>query len=331
MRILLFHKGGIGDVVFGQPLMRDLKAGYPGASLTVLTHRQGAELLELALEVDRVVSWGALGERWTLRAAREALDGDRFDVAVSTDRSLAAAWLLWRLGVGTRVGFGGGPEQLLYTHVAPIRPFEVLFARRFQRLAVALGLSTGPAVSKLRVGSRRRDSARSELLARGWDGTRPLVAAHVGGGWPTKQWPVEHLSALGRLLNERHGAQLVLLGGEADRERARVVASSCSVIDGLGTGIGDAVAMATHCRAAVGVDSGLSHAAAAAGVPSVFLFGPNDERSIALGENQRVLVAALPCRPCNRAAKRACPLMHHRCMRELTPELVAEALAPHLA
>jgi len=328
MRVLLFHKGGIGDVVFGLPLMRDLKAAWPQATLTVLTHRQGQELLALSPHVDRALSWGSLGQRWTLGAAGRALGSERFDVAVNTDQSPRAAWLVFRRAP-VRAGFARGPEQLLYTHRAPVKPFEVLFAARFQRLGRALGLAAGPPVPQLSVGPQLLEAARARLAAAGWKGA-PLLAVHAGGGWPTKQWPIEQLERLSLLAAQRFGAQLLFLGAEGDRARVQPLVDSSAAVSGLGAGIGESVAMAKLCRAAVGIDSGLSHAAAAAGVPTVFLFGPNDERSISLGPSQALVAAELPCRPCNRAARVRCPLEHHRCMRELTAELVLERLAPYL-
>jgi ADP-heptose:LPS heptosyltransferase len=90
--------------------------------------------------------------------------------------------------------------------------------------------------------------------------------------------------------------------------------------------VGEALAQAGLCQAAVGLDSGLSHATAACGVPTVHLFGPNEPRSILLAAHQRVLTVDLPCRPCNRAGKVACPQGHHRCMKELSADLVWKTL-----
>jgi heptosyltransferase-2 len=49
-----------------------------------------------------------------------------------------------------------------------------------------------------------------------------------------------------------------------------------------------------------------------------FGFGPLAPSSVVVGHD------SLACRPCDRHGPRRCPLTHFRCMRELTPELVAE-------
>lgn len=329
MRILVLHKGGIGDIVFGLPLLHDLKSGRPGAHVTVLTHAAGCQVLEYCPDVDELLMLSDGCERWNLAKAREALGPRRFDVAVSTSRSLRAAWLLSRTGTRCRVGFGGGLESLLYTHVAPVRPFEVEFAKRFQRLSTALGLQAFAAPAVLRVSSRAADRAHRQLIAAGWSGRAPLTAIHVGGGWRSKRWPVEHIIAFATRLAAL-GGQVVLQGGCADVETAAIVRRGVgdAALDTTGESISDAIAKASQYAACVGIDSGLSHAIAACGVPTAFLFGPNNPQSIRLTRRQRLLArTGLACRPCNRSGRVACPEGHHRCMVEHHPDDVLRALA----
>lgn len=332
MKILVLHKGGIGDVVFVLPLLDDLKRAYPGSELTVLTHDQGRELLAFAPAVDRALALGPVSTRWKLKEARALLKGERFDLALTTARSPRAAYLLWRVAK-VRVGFAGGPEALLYTHRAPSQPVEVEFSRRFERLGIALGVSVSGALPRLSVPPFAQSRARALLLSAGWSGKGFLIAAHVGGGWPTKQWPIEYIASLAKLLQERWGATLLLQGGKGDVERAERVEelASGSVIAAVGNPMQDALAQAALCDAAVGLDSGLSHATAALGVPTLHLFGPNDPQSIRWAPHQTAITVGLECQPCNRAGKAGCPLGHHRCMRDITPAYVAAALEPLLA
>jgi heptosyltransferase II len=63
------------------------------------------------------------------------------------------------------------------------------------------------------------------------------------------------------------------------------------------------------------------------GTPTVAIFGPTvPEFGFGPLARSRVVVGheSLACRPCHRHGPRRCPLTHFRCMRELTPELVAE-------
>jgi heptosyltransferase-2 len=76
-------------------------------------------------------------------------------------------------------------------------------------------------------------------------------------------------------------------------------------------------------------DSAPLHLATAVGTPVVALFGPTvpaqgfgprGARDVALGHE------GLACRPCSAHGPQVCPLLHHRCMRELAVETVLAAV-----
>ena len=78
-----------------------------------------------------------------------------------------------------------------------------------------------------------------------------------------------------------------------------------------------------HLDLLVTNDSGPMHLAAALGVPCIALFGPTDpQRTAPAGSGHRVLTLDRWCSPCFR---RRCPLLHQRCLRDITVEQVAAA------
>jgi heptosyltransferase-2 len=84
-----------------------------------------------------------------------------------------------------------------------------------------------------------------------------------------------------------------------------------------------------HLDLLVTNDSGPMHVAAAFGVPCVALFGPTDPRRTApAGDGHRVLYTDRWCSPCFR---RRCPLLHHRCLRDIGVEQVAAVALETLA
>ena len=70
-------------------------------------------------------------------------------------------------------------------------------------------------------------------------------------------------------------------------------------------------------------DTGPRHIATAIGIPVVTIFGPTDpawsETDFSLERKVRVNVFCSPCQ------KKTCPL-DHRCMKEVTPDMVFEQL-----
>jgi heptosyltransferase-2 len=106
--------------------------------------------------------------------------------------------------------------------------------------------------------------------------TRSPIAIHPGSGSPRKNWPpqkwaevIEHLLASGPVF---------LVGGEADVEPLTHLrfhfGKRLSIFESLP--LNELGAILSTCRMFLGHDSGISHLAAAVGVPCKLLFGPTD-------------------------------------------------------
>lgn len=120
-----------------------------------------------------------------------------------------------------------------------------------------------------------REWARAWLAQRLNHGERP-VALHPGSGGRRKQWPAAGFAWLAKEL----GAPIVLLEGPADAEACRQVAaempSTLPVARAAGLRVAQVAALLQACRLYVGNDSGMSHLAAALGVPTIVVVGPTD-------------------------------------------------------
>jgi lipopolysaccharide export system permease protein len=129
-------------------------------------------------------------------------------------------------------------------------------------------------------------AARSAAARVAQDGAALLVLAPGGASMP-KKWPAERFAAVARRLHDGAlaNARVIVLGAAArDAETTRAIASSLDA-DGLaaldlGHGIDLLAAAALMERATlcVGNDNALTHIAAAAGAPTLTIFGPTDER-----------------------------------------------------
>ncbi|MBV8593648.1 MAG: glycosyltransferase family 9 protein [Caulobacteraceae bacterium] len=117
-------------------------------------------------------------------------------------------------------------------------------------------------------------------------GEGPILAVAPAANWIGKTWPAERYATVIRALLGPGGAlaggRLMLLGGAADRRAAdglRATARRDGLIDLVGrVPLLVSYAALKRARLFVGADSGLMHLAAAAGAPTLGLFGPSDER-----------------------------------------------------
>lgn len=131
--------------------------------------------------------------------------------------------------------------------------------------------------------SAETEAAADRLLGAG---SGPILAMAPAANWVGKTWPAENFAVVAADLlgpsGPLAGGRLLLLGGEDDRfaaEAARRVVPRGRTIDLVGrTDLLTAYAALKRARLFVGNDSGVMHLAAAAGTPTLGLFGPSDER-----------------------------------------------------
>ena len=134
---------------------------------------------------------------------------------------------------------------------------------------------------------------------------RPLVAVHVSGGRPIKQWEPERFADIARRLVSSVNATIVLTGSAADRPLVDVVKQRlppARVIDVAGhVDLLTLAGILERVDLLVTGDTGPMHLANAVGTPVVAIFGPSDPaRYGPRGPFDRVVRVDLPCAPCNR-------------------------------
>jgi ADP-heptose:LPS heptosyltransferase len=132
-----------------------------------------------------------------------------------------------------------------------------------------IGAKPEPVAVRVEILRTDFESARRALKGVGDPAT--FVALFPGSASATKNWPPERFGALARRLGGKPRALFVLGPAEAGL-RDLFSRAGHPVVEGLP--LGTVAALARLAAAFVGVDSGVSHLASAAGCPGVVLFGP---------------------------------------------------------
>lgn len=337
-RLVVRAPNWLGDAIMALPALADIRRHFAASTLAVAARGSVAPLFRLVGGVDEVVtlSDGRAPGSW-LRDDPRTLAGGRFDAAVLLPNSFSTAWTVHRAGIRERWGYATDLRARLLTRAVrrPRRPRgAVHHSEYYQDLVRGLDIPSGGA--PLRVSAPAEAAARVEALLDGGgrDARRALVAVAPGAAYGrAKQWPPEYFAEVVRRLHAE-GAQCVIVGGRDDAGAARAIESSLARTGGVPDGprtidltghtdLEALVAVLSACRGAVSNDSGAMHVAAAVGVPVAAIFGPSDERETAPLGRHAIVANPVWCRPC---LHRECPI-DHRCMRGLTPERVATALA----
>jgi ADP-heptose:LPS heptosyltransferase len=170
-----------------------------------------------------------------------------------------------------------------------------------------------------------QQSAARWLRDQGCSRDSSLIALHPGGGGSWKCWPLDHYVLLARRLLHERGGRLLIVEGPAEpglgSELERGLPSSGSIV-ARGLPLNILMVLLSRCQAYVGNDSGISHLAAALGIPCVVVFGPTaPEQWKPLGSKVTVLKDASGCSACEKGQPDG-----HQCLANISPEAVRNAL-----
>jgi heptosyltransferase-2 len=319
---LVIQTAFLGDVVLTTPLLAAL--ARRDGPVDVVTTPAAAPLLEGHPAVRRVIRYDKRGADaglpglWRLGAALRRTGYRR---AVLPHRSWRSAALALLADIPERVGFGGGAPAVTYNSRVP-RAREGHEVERL--LALARPEAGPPPAVALGLTATDRAAADAWLAARGIE--PGFVALAPGSIWGTKRWPYfpELAAALGR--------PVVVLGSRDDADLAAAVVAAAPGRAHSGAGELDlrgAAALLERASVLVTNDSAPLHLATAVGTAVVALFGPTvpAQGFGPRGAADRTLGVTLGCRPCSAHGPQVCPLVHHRCMRDLSVAQVAEAVA----
>jgi heptosyltransferase-2 len=326
---LIIGPAWVGDMVMAQSLFRLLRAQEPGMAIDVVGPSWSVPLVARMPEVRRgiplAVSHGdfALGAR---RALGHSLRTAGYNRAIVLPRSFKSALVPWFAGIPVRTGYAAELRGLLLSDVRRLdRNVLDQTVKRFLALGVPRGASVpAPLPPVLRVDGVNRRA----LLARLGLGDRPAIALMPGAAYgPAKQWPISNFKTLARLLTDQ-GFEVWVLGSAVEQPVGEQVRTGAGphVFNLCGrTTLEDTVDLLSVTRGAVTNDSGLMHVAAAAGAHVVAIYGSSSPAfTPPLTPRQTILYLGLGCSPC---FKRECPLGHLNCLRKISAETVATAMA----
>jgi len=277
-KILVIRGGAIGDFILTLPAIAALRRQFPRAQLEVLGYPHIAQLALAGGLVDRVQPIEARGlAGFFARGGTLAPDlvdyFSEFDIIVSylydPDEIFQAN--VARCTVAQFLVAPHRPDESQRVHATKV------YLKPLERLAI---FEADP-IPRLDVVAIRN--------------TQHVLALHPGSGSERKNWPeAQWASLLARLVSEANW-NFLLVGGEAEGERLRrlrvkLPAERCEVAQSLP--LAELAQWLRSCAAFVGHDSGISHLAAALGLPSVVLWAdtveeiwrPQGERLIVVKE-----------------------------------------------
>lgn len=331
----------IGDVLLSTPIARSIRAAHPDAAVDYLVFEGTQGILEGNPDVRRVLTVPpGSGVGAALAHFRE------YGVAIGVNASDRTAFQLLAKG-RTTVGFvDDRPKEwwkrMLFTHASVHDPSRHTVEQLLGQLA-PLGIPPVPEVS---IHLRDDDFAAARAAA----GAAPFVLVHPYTRWRYKMWGAGRWAALSRLIEKETGVRVLFTTspGEAEEGIRRAILAEgipARAFVSAPLSIRQVAALAALAEGYVGIDTMVTHLAAALGKKTVAVFGPTPVHRWAPwvnspspvspwktgGGTQRVghvtvVQSGCDCAGCDRMGCDHRPDSHSRCLDELSAETVLAEL-----
>jgi ADP-heptose:LPS heptosyltransferase len=264
--ILFITATRIGDAVLSSGLIKFLADQIPNARFTIVSGPLAAPLFAHVPGLDRVIVMekgkgkGHWFKLWNQVRYRK-----------------------WGLVVDLR---GSGTALFLRREKRAIWKKSGETMHKVIDAARVLKLEGDPPAPHLYITPEVQALADQLLVPRLGEPAGPILAVGPASNWVGKIWPIERFAQTAQQLLGPGGAlaggRLLILGGPGDQrmvEELRMASARGRYVDLTGkVDLLTAYAVLKRADLFIGNDSGLMHIAAAAGVPTLGLFGPSDER-----------------------------------------------------
>lgn len=329
MRILIIGPAWVGDMVMAQCLFQTLKSNNPHCIIDVLAPDWTRPLLERMPEVNQALSLPFKHGEFNLTArfklARQL--NNKYDQAIVLPNSWKSALIPFFSGIKKRTGWRGEMRFGLLNDIRYLDKEKLpLMIERF----IALGLNKNSALPKPlpRPALIINETVRNEAVKKyQLDLTKPILALCPGAEFgSSKRWPAEYYADIAEKYLSDHW-QVWIFGSKKDQAEGEIIQKltqqRCEDFTGK-TLLNEAIDLLSLAHLVISNDSGLMHIAAALNRKLIAIYGSTSPKfTPPLSDNVKIISLGIECSPC---FERECPLKHHRCMIDLTPEKIREEI-----
>ncbi len=258
MKVLFITSTRLGDAVLSTGLLEHLNKRYPSASVTVVCGPLPQSLFEGFPNVIKIIPLKKEKRHGHWVKLWKRVVGTKWDIVIDL-RDSAVSRLI---RADQRFIFGRGIDKTKH---------------KVEQAAQVMKLADAP-VPKLYFTKEQNDFADDLMVGDG-----PVIGVGPAANWIGKTWPAENFIDVIKWMTSAEGilpeARVAIFAAPGEEAQAEPVLNSIPEdkrIDGIAKGSpGEVAAALARCDFYLGNDSGLMHAAAAAGVPTVGLFGPS--------------------------------------------------------
>ncbi len=294
MRVLIVKMSSMGDIIHTLPALTDAAKAIANIQFDWVAEEAFTEIPRWHPHVDKVIPIAL--RRWRKKLWKTAkssevkqfynkLRSQGYDFVLDAQGSIKSA-IITRLSCGYRLGMDKNSVREKPAYLAYQRRFSVsrqqhAIIRLRQLFAKALNYALPATRPDYNINKESLILPKIELPE-----DYLIFAPNTSG--PTKRWSDKSWSLLLEKMTQRGVSVFIPWGSEQEREEVNRLVKGYPLAHVLPyLNLNEMAAVLSKAKAVVSVDTGLSHLAAALGIPTIVLYGPTNPLLIGtLGPSQ---------------------------------------------
>ena len=320
--ILVIHQGALGDFILALPTIETLRDTFPQARLVFMGFPRILELVDQRFYADEILSVDQRG------MASFFVRGSPLDRALSQFFSTFDLLVVFgKDGEGT---FTGNLKQACKGLILHINPFpqwteRIHLTDHLLRELSRYGFPPSKKIPRLFLSERDEDRGKTFCRVKGVTAEEKskAIVVHPGSGSKKKVWPLDRFLELIHYFQKHCNCRILIVLGPAEGPEVQKAFGGIEWELGVaapllmkGLSLLELASVMEGCRLFIGNDSGITHMAAALGIPTIAIFGPSDHKIWSpRGEKVFVVRKEINCSPCSEEKFVQCKNLE--CLREV--------------
>jgi heptosyltransferase-2 len=331
MKILIIRLSSIGDILLSTAFIRQTRQAFPEAEINFIIKKRFSDLIRFNPHIDNIFEYD--DEKQTRPSEFVKLfKSIEYDYIFDLHNNLRSIYIRNKINAKNRFYIRKDKfaqtalvqfKWHLYTKLKSI-------PERYSDVGLKAGIADDGKGLEIFWNKETDSSLDNHFTGANIDGTIPSIGLAPGAGFYTKRWPVDYFKQLIDLINSRGDFNIILLGGEQETELGNQLDNFPNVYNFIAKlNILESGAAISKLSCLISNDSGLMHMATCVNTPVLAIFGSSVKEFGFFPYRAKGLVLEnkdLDCRPCSHIGKTSCPRDHFKCMNDIRPEMIYNAL-----
>lgn len=299
-KIIIIKIWALGDSVVSLPLIKTIKEHNPNAQIDVLARNRNADVFKHTNFINNIFLFEPKKFLQILKLIR------KYDLIIDTEPYLRLSALLSLFLGKRRIGFANQIRSLIYTDSTPFRKDQHM-VENYLDMARILGINVKlNNLIKLETTNEEKKSVDDFLKSFIIKKSDFLVGFCAGSAESAKTriWPNERFAKVADELIKKYHAKIVFIGSKGEKAQIENILNQMKykklAVNSAGSiSLRSTFYLIECCKLFISNDTGPMHIAAAQGVTTIGLFGPNTPILWApFGEKNKSIYKNVECSPC---------------------------------